>query len=82
MTGKLDPLAARAEFLDLAQRSRIRMLMIYGAETPRRSRAEMEALTAIPGMESVCLRAGKLSLHEEFPNPVADAIENFLTDRQ
>ena len=82
VTGKLDPLAARVEFLDLARHSRIRMLMIYGAEqTPRRSRAEMEALTAIPGMESVCLRVGKLSLHEEFPNPVADAIESFLTDR-
>jgi hypothetical protein len=55
--------------------------MIYGAETPRRSRAEMEALKAIPGIESVCLRAGKLSLHEEFPSLVADAIESFLTDR-
>ena len=80
MTGKLDPLAARAEFLDLAQRSRIRMLMIYGAETPPRSRAEMEALTAIAGMDSVCLPIGKLSVHEEFHNLVTDPIETFLTD--
>ena len=81
VTGKLDPLAARAEFLDLAKRSRIRMLMIYGAETPPRSRAEMEALTAIAGMDSVCLPIGKLSEHEEFHNLVADAIETFLSDR-
>ena len=80
VAGKLDPLAARAEFLNLAKRSRIPMLMIYGAETPPRSPAEMEGLTAIPGMESVCLPAGKLSVHEEFHNLVADAIETFLAD--
>ena len=81
VTGKLDPLATRAEFLDLAQRSRIPTLMIYGAETPSRSRAEMEALAAVPGIESVCLPADKLSVHEEFHNLVADAIQTFLADR-
>jgi hypothetical protein len=55
--------------------------MIYGAETPSRSRAEMAALAAVPGIESVCLPAGKLSVHEEFHNLVADAIETFLADR-
>jgi pimeloyl-ACP methyl ester carboxylesterase len=81
VTGKLDPLAARVEFLDLARRSRVAMLVIYGAETPPRSRAEMEVLAAIPGVESVCLPVGKLSVHEEFHNLVADAIEPFLADR-
>ena len=54
--------------------------MIYGAKTPPRSRAEMEALTAIPGMDSACLPIGKLSVHEEFHNLVTDAIETFLAD--
>ena len=31
VTGKLDPLATRTEFLDVAQRSPVPMLMVYGA---------------------------------------------------
>ena len=73
VTGKLDPLATRAEFLDLAQRSPVPMLVIYGAETPSRSRA-----TAVPCVQSACLPRGKLSVHEEFPDLVAEAIEAFL----
>jgi pimeloyl-ACP methyl ester carboxylesterase len=34
VTGKLDPLPTRTEFLDLAQRSPVPMLLVYGAETP------------------------------------------------
>jgi hypothetical protein len=44
VAGKLDPLETRSEFLDLAGRSPVRILMVYGAQTPLRSRAEMEAL--------------------------------------
>jgi pimeloyl-ACP methyl ester carboxylesterase len=80
VTGKLDPLATRVEFLDLAQRSPVPILLIYGAETPPRSRAEMEALVSIPSVHSVALPRGKLSVHEEFPDLVAAAIEPFLSD--
>jgi hypothetical protein len=80
VTGKLDLLGRRAEFLDLARRSNIPMLMIYGTQTPSRSRAEMEALTIVPGLQSVCLPQGKLSIHEEFHHLVADRIETFLAD--
>jgi hypothetical protein len=41
----------------------------------------MEALTTVPRVQSVCLPLGKLSVHEEFPNLVAEAIETFLADR-
>ena len=58
VTGKLDPLAGRVEFLDLARQAHVPMLMIYGAQTPSRSRAEMEALTTVPGMQSVLFAAG------------------------
>ncbi|HEY2533265.1 MAG TPA: hypothetical protein VGJ20_35930 [Xanthobacteraceae bacterium] len=78
VTGALDPLATREEFLDLARRASVPTLVIYGAQTPRRSRAEMDALAAVPGVESVCLPLGKLSLHEEFPDLVAKTIEPFL----
>jgi pimeloyl-ACP methyl ester carboxylesterase len=81
VTGKLDPLTARTEFLDLAQRSPVPTLLIYGSQTPLRSRAEMEALASVPGIHSVMLPLGKLSVHEEFPDSVTETIEPFLSDR-
>ena len=48
VTGRLDPLASRDAFLDLARRAAIPMLLVYGAETPPKSRAEMEALPPFP----------------------------------
>ena len=81
VTGKLDPLSTRNEFLDAAQRSPVPLLMVYGAQTPSRSRAEMEALASVPSMRSAKLPLGKLSVHEEFPGLVAEAVEPFLSDR-
>ena len=80
VTGKLDPLETRTEFLDVA-RSPVPTLMIYGAQTPSRSRAEMEALASVPSIRSVMLPLGKLSVHEEFPDLVAETIKPFLWDR-
>lgn len=78
VTGALDPVATRAQFLDLARRAALPMLTVFGMQTPPRSRAEMEALIALPGMRSACLPQGKLGLHEEFSDAVAQAIEPFL----
>ena len=78
VTGRLDPLKSRDEFLDLARRAAAPILLIYGAETPRRSRAEMEALSALPNVRTVVLPRGKLALHEEFPDATAEAIDRFL----
>ena len=80
VTGKLDPLATRTEFLDVAQRSPVPMLIVYGAQTPSRSRAEMEALASVPSIRTAVLPLGKLSVHEEFPDLVAEAIKPFLLD--
>jgi pimeloyl-ACP methyl ester carboxylesterase len=80
VTGALDPLEGRDGFLDLGRRARIPILLIYGAETPPRSRAEMEALAAIPGIESITLPRGKLSVHEEFPGAVFEAMDAFLRE--
>ena len=82
VTGKLDPLATRTEFLDVARRSSVPMLMVYGAQTPPHSRAEMEALAAsVPSIRTAVLPLGKLSVHEEFPDLVAESIKPFLSDR-
>ncbi len=78
VTGRLDPLDTRDAFLDLAQRAAVPILLVYGAETPPRSRAEMEALAALPGVRSVRLLHGKLSVHEEFPDATMEAISPFL----
>jgi len=80
VTGALDPLEGRDGFLDLGRRARIPILLIYGAETPPRSRAEMEALAAIPGIRSMTLSRGKLSVHEEFPGAVFEAMDQFLCE--
>jgi pimeloyl-ACP methyl ester carboxylesterase len=80
VTGALDPLVSREEFLKVARGAGIPMLIVYGAETPPRSRAEMEALAALPAVHSVRLPRGKLSVYEEFPDAVAQAIEPFLAE--
>ena len=78
VTGRLDPLASREEFLECARRVSAPVLVIYGSETPRRSLAEIEALAALPGIRSVRLPRGKLSVHEEFADETVEAITPFL----
>jgi pimeloyl-ACP methyl ester carboxylesterase len=78
VTGRLDPLASRDECLELARRAAAPILVVYGAETPPRSRTEMEALAALPGIRSVRLPRGKLAVHEEFPDATAEAVDAFL----
>lgn len=81
VTGRLDPLDTRVAFLALAQRAAVPILLIYGAETPPRSQAEMDALAALPGVRSVRLHHGKLSVHEEFPDATMEAIRPFLDEQ-
>jgi pimeloyl-ACP methyl ester carboxylesterase len=78
VAGRLDPFASRKEFLECARRAMALIMVIYGSETPPRSRAEMEALAALPGVGSMRLPSGKLSVHEEFPDATVEAITPFL----
>ncbi|WAJ29058.1 alpha/beta fold hydrolase [Antarcticirhabdus aurantiaca] len=78
VTGALDRVASREAFLDLARRSGLPILLVLGEETPPRSRAEMEALAELPNVETVRLETGRLSVYEEFPEPVAAAVLAFL----
>ncbi len=80
VTGELDPYHDRADLLAAARSIREPVMVIYGAEAPRKSRAEMEALAALPGIATCVLPRGKLSLHEEYPDDVADAILRFMSN--
>jgi pimeloyl-ACP methyl ester carboxylesterase len=80
VTGRLDPLASREAFLDVARRAATPILLVYGADTPPKSRAEIEALAAVPAVRTTRLPRGKLSVHEEFPDASASAIEPFLAE--
>jgi len=81
VTGRLDPLASREAFLDLARRATVPILLLYGAETPPRSRAEMEALAAVGSIQTARLPQGKLAVHEEFPDATFNAIAPFLAEQ-
>jgi pimeloyl-ACP methyl ester carboxylesterase len=80
VTGMLDPLKSREQLLRLAQDATIPILMVYGDQTPSRSRSEMQSLASVPGVQSGRLPTGKLSLHEEFPDAVANVITPFLSE--
>lgn len=49
VTGALDPFDDRPAFLAAARRVQGPILMLYGRDTPPKSRAEMEALAGLPG---------------------------------
>jgi pimeloyl-ACP methyl ester carboxylesterase len=78
VVGELDPMTSREEFLDAARQVAEPVLVIYGADTPAKSKAEMAELAALPNVRTVLLPAGKLAVHEEFADEVARALRVFL----
>jgi len=78
VTGGLDRVRSRAEFLQLAANAALPILLVRGEETPARSLAEMEALSELPLVQTARLKRGKLSVYEEFPDEVFAAMEPFL----
>ena len=78
VTGALDRVDSREAFLDLAHRARPRILVVYGAETPPKSRAEMEALTTLTTVRCFISPRGKLGIHEEYPAAIEPVIMEFL----
>ncbi len=79
ITGCLDPFQGRDEQLAVARHIVNPMLNVFAATAPRRSKAEMEVLAAVPDVKTVHLSVGKLSVYEEFPDEVANIIREFLT---
>ena len=80
VTGGLDRVASRAEWLNLGQSVTEPLLIICGAETPSKSRAEMEALAGLPEVQSVVTAHGKLGFYEEFPNDLLPTLKTFLSE--
>ena len=78
VTGMLDLMASRTSFVETARDIKEPILVVYGAATPTKSKAEMLALVGLPNVRSVELPFGKLAVHEEFPDTVAEAVKSFL----
>jgi pimeloyl-ACP methyl ester carboxylesterase len=78
VTGELDPMLTREDFLTTARRVSGPILVAYGAATPPRSKLEMEALSHLPNVQSHELPSGKLAVHEEFPTILAEVIRAFV----
>ncbi|WP_106476494.1 alpha/beta fold hydrolase [Phytohalomonas tamaricis] len=74
VTGGLDPFTQRAQFVAALEEANTPTLMILTQRMPPRSRAEMEMLAKLPNVETARLPHGRLSVHEEFPDDVAEAI--------
>jgi hypothetical protein len=52
--------------------------VIYGRDTPKKSRDEMEG--NVPTVQLAQLPTGKLAVYEEFPDAVVGSIVPFLCD--
>ena len=71
-------MATREAFLSAAQQVNDPIMVVYGAETPPRSRAEMETLAGLLNVVATVLPRAKLAVHEELPDEVAATIKKFL----
>jgi pimeloyl-ACP methyl ester carboxylesterase len=78
VTGGLDLVHSRAEFLDLVRRTERPLLVVYGAGTPPKSRAEMAVLAGLPGVRSFVAPRGKLGFYEEYSEDSCPVIKEFL----
>jgi pimeloyl-ACP methyl ester carboxylesterase len=78
VTGGLDRVSSRAAFLDLARGVAQPVFVAYGGETPPKSRAEMAALAALPGVRAWVAPHGKLAFYEEFGAELAAPLADFL----
>jgi pimeloyl-ACP methyl ester carboxylesterase len=73
VTGGLDPAQSREEFLGWFQSPSIPVLAIIPEQAPPKSKAEMEALTSLAGVQ-IQRFPGTLGMHEEFADAVAQVI--------
>ncbi|MEH2080132.1 MAG: alpha/beta hydrolase [Nostoc sp.] len=77
VTGNLDAVHEQSAFLELVQSLTVPLMVVIGESSPPKSREEMNALVALPGVRSVVI-PGSLGLHEEYPAVVLEAVQDFL----
>ena len=75
VTGGLDPFTAEQDAAAAAAAVPAgKLQLIWGEETPQKSKAMMEALSEASGVVPTVLPCGKLGLHEEFVTQVSQAL--------
>lgn len=77
VTGGLDPVPNREAFLQSIESLACPVMVVVAEQAPPASKAEMEAMEALPGVQSVCL-PGTLGLAEEYGSAVAESVLPFL----
>ncbi|MBE9205908.1 alpha/beta fold hydrolase [Nostoc sp. LEGE 06077] len=77
VTGGLDPVSDRQEFVQLLQSSPVPVLVILANQAPPYSKQEMAAMAALPGIQSLTL-PGTLGMYEEYAAEVTEAALPFL----
>ena len=77
VTGALDPVQNPDDFLAWFQPPPVPVMVVIGEQTPPKSRAEMDALARLPGVQTQTV-SGSLGLHEEYPETLAATILSFL----
>ncbi|WGV28036.1 alpha/beta fold hydrolase [Halotia branconii] len=77
VTGNLDAIHEQSDFLTLGRSLSVPLMVIIGESCPPKSRAEMDALVALPNVTSATV-PGSLGLHEEHPANVLEAVRDFL----
>jgi pimeloyl-ACP methyl ester carboxylesterase len=77
VTGGLDPAKVRSEFTDKFQQLAVPVMVVIAENAPPKSKAEMEALTELPGVESRVI-PGSLGMHEENAPALANAVKSFI----
>jgi hypothetical protein len=78
VTGGLDPVQTRSEFLQQVRSLSMPVLVVISEQAPPGSKAEMDAIAELPGLQVQRL-PGTLGLHEEFAAEVTQTILPFLS---
>ena len=74
VTGAIDPVAKREEFLHLLTSVSMPVLIILAENAPPKSKAEMIAMAELEEVQTVRL-GGTLGIYEEYPETVSEAIK-------
>ena len=77
VTGAIDPVTSREEFLQLLESVSMPVLIILAENVPPKTKAEMSAMAELDKVQTVRLR-GTLGIYEEYPEAVTEAMSNFL----
>ncbi|XP_077250035.1 alpha/beta-Hydrolases superfamily protein [Tasmannia lanceolata] len=82
LTGLLDPVTSREDFLDLfaSMDGKIPVLVVSTKSAPKRSKAEMDALNGVKGVTKFVEVPGALLPQEEYPSIVAEELYKFLLE--